>query len=268
MKFTIGATIPVAQYGNLQPQIEVEAETYEEAYATAMPRIEAIWNKYVDGKQIGNARTKLTAFVGGSIYYDDLTHTYTNEQGEVYLSGSTYAKQFEKPFDKIAISNAIAKKFKADPQAIVDMWELKGEVSRGFGTALHKALELYGRYDGLAKAIDKDTALHDHPVIKKAVEGFYASHTGKAEYELMIVDHETKRAGQIDYLRITGDKKCIIGDFKTNAVMSPANLENYAHQLSFYAEIMEAGGWAVEGLELYHWNGNWQDIKLERKEVK
>lgn len=272
MKFTITAVIPVAQYGNLQPSIEVEAETYEEAYALVMPKIEAIWNRYVeDGKQIGqaevgSARTKLPAFVGGEVYYDDALHQYTNEAGEVYLSGSVYAQRFEKPFDKQKIAAAIAKKFDADPGAIIDMWELKAEVSRGFGTAMHKALELYGRYDGLAKAIDKQTNLHDHPVIKKAVESFYESHKDKFEHEVLVVDHARKHAGQIDLLKITGDKKCVVGDFKTNATIDK-NLDTYAHQLSFYASILEAGGWTVEGLEIYHWDGDWKDYKLERKEV-
>lgn len=260
MKFKIGATIPTVQYGNLMPEIEVEADTYEEAYALVMPKIEAIWNEYAeDGKQLKiSERKKLEAFVGGEIYFDEKNHVYTNDKGEIYLSGSQYAKQFEKPFDVDNISQAMAKKFDVPVEDLVAMWKLKSEVSTTFGTALHKALELYGRYDGLAKAIDRTTNLHDHPIIKKAVEGFYEGREKeKAEYEVLVVDHANKRAGQIDRLLITGDKKCRVQDFKTNATIEK-NLEVYSHQLKFYSEILEAGGWTVEGREIFHWNGEWK----------
>jgi hypothetical protein len=258
-KVTLRAVIPVAQYANMQPEIEAEAETYDEAMALAETRMAQFWNKYVEGdkKLPTTAGQRITAFVGGQIDYDPVAHVYT-WNGETYLSGSKYAAQFDKPFDKQAIAGKMAAKHNVDGESIVRMWELKARASREFGTALHSALQLYGQYDGLAKALEKETHLHDHPVLKKAVESFYAGRENeKAEYEIFVVDHEAKRVGQIDRLLITDEKKCRIQDYKTNAVMTPDKLKVYFEQTKFYGGIMEAAGWIVEGYDIFAWDGEW-----------
>lgn len=266
-KVVLRAVIPVAQYANMQPEIEAEADTYEEAMAIAEARLATFWNKYVEGdkKLPTSSGTKLKAFVGGEINYDPVAHVYTNDAGEVYLSGSQYAKQFEKPFDSQAIAAKMATKYSVSADDIVAMWELKSDVSKGFGTAIHAALELYGKYNGLATALERDTHLHDHPIIKKAVQGFYEGREAEqAEYEILIVDHANKRAGQIDRLLITGDKRCRVQDFKTNADLPKDKVELYWKQLGFYAGIMEQAGWIVEGLDLFHWDGEWKTLNKEQ----
>lgn len=260
MKYTITAVIPVVQYGNMQPSIEVEADTFEEAQALVMPHIEQLWEKYGEKPLPSKGKAKkIECFVGGHIFYDDDTHTYTNEKGDVYMSGSQYAKSLEKPFDMDRISQAMADKFGVEARDIKAMWKLKADISTGYGTAIHKALELYGRYESLAEAIEKTTHLHDNPSIKTAVESFYASHKGeKAVNEVFIVDHEAKRAGQIDRLLILGDKKCRVQDYKTNSNIEKS-LPTYWVQLQFYADILKANGWEVEGLDIFHYNGEWKE---------
>src|ERR1019366_3294626 len=115
MKVKLTATIPTAQYANISPEIEVEAETYEQALEIAESRLTEIWNKYVEpGKELkakdtGN-RKLIKCFAGGEIFYDEATHTYTNEAGKVYLSASQYAESLKKPFDKLKIANLTAKR--------------------------------------------------------------------------------------------------------------------------------------------------------------
>jgi hypothetical protein len=267
MKYTITSVIPVMQYGNIQPSIEVEAETFEEAQALVEPKMLALWQKYNPGVlvQTGN-RQKLTAFVGGEIYYDDAAHVYTNEGGDVYLSGSKYAEQFRKPFDKQKIAGLMAAKVDgATPEAIVKMWELKSQVSMDFGNAIHKALQLYEQYNGLATALEKTTHQHDHPVIKKAVEGFIDAHKGEVcVSEALIVDHASKCAGQVDRLVILDEKQklCRIEDFKTNADIAK-DLAVYWKQLEFYGRIMTANGWAVEPPVIHHYDGSWHTFVWE-----
>ena len=259
MKYTITAVIPVVQYGNIQPSIEVEADSLEEGQALVMPHIQALWDKYGEKPLVSKdgVRQLVKAFVGGELYFDPINHTYTNKEGEVYLSGSQYAKSLEKPFDLERISGAMGDKFKVDPKDIQSMWKLKGDISAGLGTAIHGALELYGRYGGLAESIEKTTHLHDHPIVERAVTSFYNAHKGeKAVNEIFIVDHKAKRAGQIDRLLITGDKKCRVQDFKTNANIQKS-IKTYWVQLKFYADIMKAAGWEVEGLDIFHWDGDW-----------
>lgn len=258
MKFKIGATIPTTQYGNIMPELEVEAETFEEAQSLALPEIEKLWKRYAEpGKELRESGKRIKAFVGGEIDYDDFSHTYS-WNGDVYLSGSQYAKQFEKPFDGATISEAMAKKYGVSASDIVSMWRLKSDISAGFGTAIHAAIEMYERYGELAKSLNKTSHLHDHPIIKKAVESFYALQDNghEARVEAVVVDHEAKRAGRIDRLVITGEKKCRIQDIKTNADITKY-LPVYWKQLEFYEGIMGAAGWTVEGLDIFHWDGEW-----------
>lgn len=271
MKFTIAATIPTTQYGNLQPSIEVEAETLEEAQAIALPQIEKLWARYAEqGRELRSSGKRIKAFVGGEIDYDELTHTYS-WNGETYLSGSQYAKQFEEPFDAKTISEIMAKTVDYSAEQIRDMWALKSAVSNGFGTAIHAAIELYDKYKPLSDALDayratkqreaKTTHHHDHPILKTAVEGFYAlqDKDSMAETEIVAVDHSNKRAGRIDRLLITGPKHCRVQDIKTNGDTKKLtkNLPSYWKQLGFYGGIMEANGWTVEGLDIFHWDGVW-----------
>lgn len=254
-KFKVTATIPVGNYANVQPEIEVEAETYELAQAEAMGKLEAIWRQYgvVPLNKQNGERKLVDCFVGGQIYYDGAAHVYSNEAGETYLSGSTYAKQFEKEFDAKAISEALAKKFKVSAQDILDMWQLKSEISMGLGTALHGAMELFGKYDGLATTMEKTTSLHTSPMVMNAVELFYkGKEKEKAVYEVFIADHAQKHAGQVDRLIITGDKECIIEDFKTGEVEK--RLPVYYKQLEFYKGIMESHGW-VATTRISYWDG-------------
>jgi hypothetical protein len=249
----IKAHVPTQQYGF----IEISGEPSE------AKEIERLYNHYAEQPvafKKGN-RKKLKAFAGGEVYYDADAHVYTNEAGEVYLSGSVYASQGEPKFDVGSISGAMAKKFDVDPKDIADMWKLKGDISAGFGTAIHAAIQLYEQYDGLAKTLGKTSNHHDHPVLQQAVQKFVDSHKGqKVISEAMVVSHKRKWAGQIDRLIITGEKRCIVGDIKTNADLTEKKLKTYWKQLQFYGTILEDDGWTVEGLEINHFNGEWRDL--------
>lgn len=48
--FSVCAVIPVMSYGNIQPKIEVKAESYEEAKAFVMPLIAELFKEYGEAK--------------------------------------------------------------------------------------------------------------------------------------------------------------------------------------------------------------------------
>ncbi len=50
LSFTFGATIPVQSFGNIETHLTVEAGSYEEACAYAMPKIEELYAKYAENK--------------------------------------------------------------------------------------------------------------------------------------------------------------------------------------------------------------------------
>lgn len=256
MKIT--AHVPVQQYGF----VEIEGEPSD------AKEIERLYNHYAETPvnfKNGN-RKLLKAFCGGEVYYDESAHVYTNEAGEVYLSGSQYAETFRKPFDKQKIAELMASKVEsATPEEIIRMWELKSQVSMDFGNAIHKALQLYEQFNGLADALNKTTHSHDHPIIKHAVDGFMEAYKEeKALSEVLVVDHKAKRAGQIDRLVILGDKHCRVEDFKTNADIKK-DLPIYWKQLEFYMSILEANGWKCEKSIIHHYDGEWHTYDQSTK---
>jgi len=205
---------------------------------------------------------------GNEIFYDDTTHEYTNALGEVYLSGSTYAGQSEVAFDSKLISQKMASKYNLssnEAELIRDMWELKALASTSFGTSIHAAIELYGKYKWLAETMERETHFHDTPVLKQAVTLFYNEYPNLTGilYECLVIDHKTKRAGRIDRLEYVSDNEVYVTDFKTNFDIQK-NLKKYWLQLSFYAAILKANGLSVKGLKIYHYTGEeWKTIPGE-----
>ena len=293
-KYTLTAVVPVAQYANLQPSIEVEAETLEEAQEMVLPYIEDFFNKYSEKHKIGaakraasNGRVLLKDIFGNEIFYDDATHEYTNSLGEVYLSGSQYAS--EDPFDGEYWAAEFVQKYglkEEDKQKILAMWETNGNASSSFGTALHAAIELYGTYKNIADIIDmdlktgerkkldaktdKNSALSKLPYLKDCVTKFFnEERLGEiAQYEVLVVDHKNKRAGRIDRLITNKDGTFSIRDMKTNHKILKKERDTYSKQLSFYGDIIIANGHKLSAenpLCLHHWVDNeWKDIPLEK----
>lgn len=296
-KFKIGATIPTVQYGNLMPEIEVEADTFEEAQAIAMPQIQSVWNSVCEpGKELSirtlNTVTQATKemvceFSEEKLFLDESSHTYTDTDGNTYQSGSRFASQFEHPFDKDTILPMYAAKVGQEPAVIDGFWNTKGQNSRDFGHALHSALELYGKYLDLSETLDKPLGIH--PLLLTEVESFFADRDDeKALYEVFVASKALKRCGQIDRLVITGDNTCIIEDYKTNGDInkqgspaylkvpfergSPTELRNlpisiYTIQLNFYRTIMESLGWTVEGMRVHHFDEMLETIDIPRVDL-
>ena len=279
IKYKLMAVIATGQYENIQPSIELEAETFDIAHKEASQYIDQVRAEYGKTKNtVAGSRQLLKAFVGGEIYFDATTHTYTNEKGEVYLSGSVYAQQFAKPFDAQVIVAKMADKSGVPASEILKMWEMKRDVSNGYGTALHLAMQLYGEYMKHSGVFNKEYHIHELSVFKDATQSFYASRKDEvAEYEALVVDHRRKYAGQIDRLvkvpNTTGAKAhenvYWVEDFKSNHDLPKDKLENYWHQLSFYGSILEAGGIGVAGLRIHHWNGKeWTTYEHEMVTIK
>lgn len=293
VKYKLGATVPVAQYANLLPEIEVEADTIEEAEKQVLPYIEEFFNRYSEKAKIGapkraasKSRVLLKDIFGNEIFYDDGLHEYTNSLGEVYLSGSKYAS--EDPFDSEYWASEFVKKYglkEEDKQKIQAMWEINGSASSSFGTALHAAIELYGTYRNLADVIDmdpktgsrkkldartdKNSSLSKLPYLQEVVKKFFNKERSaeNAQYEVLVVDHKNKRAGRIDRLLTLPDGSYEIRDMKTNHKILKKERDIYGKQLSFYGDIILANGAKLgpNPLMLHHWTDNeWKDIPLEK----
>jgi len=295
-KFKITATIPTVQYGNIQPEYEVEAESFEEAEAIALPYIEKLWAKYCQkGSELkverkpGVALVEMTSsLTPGVAMFDPISHTYYNDAGEVLLSGSVYSHQFKHPFEKDKILATMEEKHGIDSADIDAMWKLKSEISMSLGTAIHGAIEMYGKYLNIGEKLGANkkpvvnTALHDQPILKNIVESFFKGKEKEdALYEEFIIDLEGKRCGQVDRVKFIDRKKKIvrIQDYKTNAdvnkkgfngkLREPYNdlpdtpLGGYWLQLSFYADILAKHGYTVEALDIFTYTDRWETYTHE-----
>lgn len=212
-------------------------------------------------------------FTNETILYDASSHSYRTLEGDSMISGSEYAKRFGKPFDK-AMALTVTSRAWGIPQSIIaDIWEMNAEISRGYGTALHKALELAHKHWKTGEAIKlkkKDAtenyALPKMPHIRQAVELFGKTFGFNGLSELFVSDSQRKRVGQVDRLEIVDDlrKVCRVQDYKTTTKMDKEKIKEYQYQMSFYADILSVKGWTVEALDLFTWDGQqWERIALE-----
>lgn len=208
------------------------------------------------------------------VMFNEASHVYTTPEGQIYTSGSEFAGRYEPAFNAESIAKRMAGKHGVRPEEILAAWKLKGEVSSSFGTAIHAALEMYGKYLQLSTTVKGDLsyALHDLPAMADAVTKFFDGREEEvARYEVFVADANHLMCGLIDRLLFVDEKKKTVRvqDFKTNvdltkrvAIKKPFSkaveknkLGLYWLQLSFYACILQQKGYAVEGLDIFHWNG-------------
>lgn len=235
-------------------------------------------------------------FFGNEIFYDEILHEYTDALGYIYLSGSAYAKQGEAEFDADYWAKDAIARHNLDERLVPHvkaMWETNGDASRSFGTAIHAAIELFGKYHRLASKIDtdlktgkrkmlsakveKNSALSKLPYLKKVVNAFFTPErlAETAHYEVLVVDHANKRAGRIDRLVVLEDGSYEVRDMKTNNKMSASDKREYTKQLSFYGDLILANGKKLgdNPTMIHHWHENkkgeevWEDISLVKMDT-
>lgn len=266
----INAHIPTQQYGYIElTDLPDDPTVIQEMYNKYAEHPISLIQTHTEGVESTiDDFVEVEAFVGGKILYSPSKHVYKNEQGQIYLSGSQYASQFDKPFDTETIAKKMSDKSGVPAQDIVKMWEMKRDISNGYGTALHLAMQLYGEYHKHSEAFEKNYHIHDLAVFSEATESFYKDrHNEKALYEAFVIDHKRQYAGQIDRLLYT-PVGYYVEDFKTNGTLDPKKLDTYWKQLNFYAYILRAGGRQVAGLRIHHWDGKaWKTHENKVEEI-
>ena len=273
IKYKLGAVIPTSQYGNLQPEIELEGDNEDELHSKASSFIEGIWKTYgsVPMTKNGGDGKKVKTFTGEEIIYNDAIHKYYDLEGNTLLSGSAYAEMNSPKFDLEMMLPKTAKAWNVDEKDLGGLWKLNSLISTEYGTAIHSALEAWHRYNQLGGVVQKDKemvenyALPKNEHIKQIVLDFDHKFGHDAEVEMFVSDVKRRMVGQIDRLEVIDEasKICRIGDYKTNNDIDKKKLDKYQHQLSFYAHILMAHGWTVQGLDIFHYDGKtWEKIEL------
>ena len=274
---SITATIPVTgqSYTDLRPTISAETiDEYREQLAEVgrLAGNDAFVNRMIQNKA---GKVKMVT-EQGDLYFDPIAHTYEDADGNSFDTGSTWAKQFEKPFDPQLIAPKVAEKKLSTADKVIEGWNLKSEVSLSYGTTVHKALECGIKYDELPNNPHLATLVQDY---------LDMTHDDDQASEVFVVDMEHKMCGTIDVLVNKGNKHVIIRDFKTGDIYKKTTLtpeakelwpelENktisiYQLQLSFYAYILANRGFSVEGLELWAESAEaWEVVKLPVLDIR
>lgn len=301
-KIEMTAVIPTGEYANVQAKFEAQLddgddpemakqmlfdqlENVSAAYAVSDKKV--LKRRNVNPHQGEAAKIMEDYFDGGQLMFYHGAHSYVDEEGMVYESGSKYADRFAPEFDKANILPRYAKKYDVEEDDVERLWSDKGDASTTLGTAVHKALEVYGESYLLQKKLGKDPMECIHPLLRPIVAAFYTPERiaqvekGMLVFEAFVKDKELHRCGQLDLITIIDKKKKIldIEDYKTNVDIFKDNggslkvpfkalpnmpVSKYTLQLSFYKDIIEKKGWTVRNINLIHLqaDGTWDTVKL------
>ena len=274
---SIQATIPVTgqAYTDLRPVISASSiEEYREQLAE-VGRL-AGNDAFVQRMSQNVAGKERIITEDGDLYFDKEAHTYEDKDGNQFWTGSTWAHQFEKPFDLSSVAPKVAEKKLSTAEKVLEGWEMKGEVSLSYGTTVHKALECGIKYGELP----------NNQYLAFLVQDYLdMSHDDDQVSELFVADFNDKMCGTIDVLVNKGNKHVVIRDFKTGDIYKKTaltdqakelwpQLENkmislYQLQLSFYAHILANRGYHVDGLEIWaEGTEAWNVVKLKPLNIK
>lgn len=159
--------------------------------------------------------------------FNEESHTYFNDDGIVYTSGTSFIKKFCKPFDKIKIATKFAKKHKRKIQDVLDEWDRVGKESIVKGLAYHKMME-----DELSAKSNIVIDDENHPIIKSHWhEGLKINDSLKLEPgvypELIVWSDKYGIAGQADKVEITKKGFINIKDYKTSKEIKMNSYERW-----------------------------------------
>jgi hypothetical protein len=270
MKYTLEATIPTTQYGNIRPKFELENEgDVEDAYES----LKSLWDRFGETplKDKHQGGVVIETFTGEQVIFNEKTHTYTDLQGNILISGSQYANEKSPKFDLELLLPKTAKAWGINEVELRKVWELNAEVSNFWGSAVHTALELYHNHHDLGsvvqdtKELEQNYVLPKNPILREMVLDFVEKFGVNAQTEVVVSDVANRMVGTIDRLEIIDEVTFRVGDYKTNNEMDKKKALKYQKQMSFYAHTLQNKGYTVQGLDLFYYNHKegWQKTELE-----
>jgi len=198
------------------------------------------------------------------VIFDEELHLYS-ENGVIFTSVNEFLDNFQKPFAKVPISRAVAKKQERLVDDVLSQWDKKRYISTDYGNSVHNTVEYWNKW-GL---------LPDQTHLRKVVDSMKIVYAGRRFIsEQKVVCRKLGIAGTIDILEPLGNKRVNIADIKTNDIYKKAKgkllapfsgynaskIMIYSLQLSLYAELLERMGLTVERLDILHWTKDQFDV--------
>lgn len=199
------------------------------------------------------------------IHFDEKTHTYTDNNGQEYMSTTRFIHKFFPEFDKEAMAIKCAqgknKKYKGrDPNDIIAEWDKAGAEAIEKGNFVHKAAEIYltkgkryvSKYKRLCSNVYKFIKNWEYELI---------------ESEKILHSPEYLISGTADLL-LRGERGIVLGDWKTNKEIKKYGFKNayppishlydcnfvhYCLQLNIYRWLFESEtNEIISEMKLFH----------------
>jgi hypothetical protein len=223
--------------------------------------------------------------------FNAINHTYINDEGEHYVSGTALIKKYAKPFDKQKIAAKYAKKNKRKVEEVLEEWEKLGSEAIAKGTAYHKIKE-----DELLTQSHILIEDDEHIIFKPVWEdSFKVNNISKLEPgiypELIVWSDRYKIAGQADYVEITKKGTINIKDYKTSKEIKmnsyekwdgtkemmkfplndfeDCNFNHYCLQLNLYAFLIKQHNrnLSIGNLTIEHILGDYENSQFSLKDI-
>ena len=183
-----------------------------------------------------------------SIIFKEKTHQYFNEEGQEYISGTTFLHKFQVPFEKEKFAEMKASKLGITKEEVLAMWKQNSIEACKFGTKTHLIMENY-----IIGKEKNDEYSHLYESFEAIVADDF-KWAKKVWSEKLLHSDEYKIAGTADLIIEHNDFEFSIGDFKTNkkidfsnnfgqrmldpiSHLSDCNYNLYSLQLSLYAYL-------------------------------
>tara|TARA_R110000850_G_scaffold238816_1_gene363469 strand:- start:3 stop:638 length:636 start_codon:yes stop_codon:yes gene_type:complete len=145
------------------------------------------------------------------------THQYFNGELE-YLSVTTFTGKYQRPFNSSMVAHMSAKRSGETKEHYLNLWDLKRDIAIDYGNSIHKAVELWIKYQ------IKPTQPHLLLAVNKFIEQF-----GHIEWEseVRLYNSKYELGGTVDLL-----SDGIIADIKTNDTLKIEKKGNFIKPLN------------------------------------
>ena len=97
---------------------------------------------------------------GWTLTFDSTDHSYRDGEGRLYISGTSFIKQFFPKFDAQAAASRVAKRENRLELEIIREWDAKRDASSAYGTRVHEYAEalINGTATGIPASVRENTA--------------------------------------------------------------------------------------------------------------
>ncbi len=203
--------------------------------------------------------------VFSGLYFEPVSHTYTDEYGTSFSSCTEFIRKFELEKDWDTIRENYAKKHGKTVDEVKADWEYKGKYATTLGTEVHAVMEYIWQgkdYPGNKQEMDKYEGMFEEYVgRKKVAEELYRKMSKRYEpvlNEFKVFDRDIHIAGTIDFIAYDKiDDSFVIIDWKSSKKFEhtafrriekmkypfdsydDCNVNHYSLQLSVYKYIIE-----------------------------